>query len=432
MPRVFISYRRDDSPGMAGRLYDRLEARFGRESVFMDIDAIPLGVDFRDYLQNAVGQCDVLLAVIGRNWCKRTGEGARRLDDPKDFVRIEIEAALARGIPVIPVLIDKVTMPAESELPVAVAGLAYCNAIVVDHGLDFRVHADRLIGGIERLMQQRATPAPRPTVPRLVAVEPAPAPVPDEPAKLLTNTIGMKLVLVPSGVFLMGSPDSDEDAQAIEKPQHRVQITRPFYLGASAVTQGQYRVVTGESPSRFKGSDDLPVEQVSWNDAVGFCNKLSEREGVTPYYQSGMASPPGAEGYRLPTEAEWEYACRGGSATRFSFGDDESSLGEYAWFRGNSGNRTHPVGQKRPNAFGLYDMHGNVWEWCWDGCEENYYGKSPGADPLGPSQAAYGVFRGGGWNYYPRDCRSAYRNWGTPEFRYYYVGFRVARVQSGR
>jgi formylglycine-generating enzyme required for sulfatase activity len=430
MARIFISYRRDDSAGMAGRLYDRLEAGFGRDNIFMDIDAIPLGVDFRDYLQSAVGQCDVLLAVIGRNWFGRTAEGVRRLDDPKDFVRIEIEAALVRGIPVIPVLIDKVPMPAESELPSSVASLAYRNAIMVDHGRDFHGHVDRLIRGIEWLVQRGATPTPKPVAPRPAVVEPVPAP--DDPAQPITNTIGMKLVLIPSGVFLMGSPDSDQHAFDIEKPQHRVRITQPFYLGVYEVTQGQYRVVTSESPSYFKGSDDLPVERVSWNDAVAFCNKLSAREGLKPYYQTGTGLPTGGDGYRLPTEAEWEYACRAGSTTRFSFGDEEASLGEYAWFDGNSDKKTHPVGQKRPNAFGLYDMHGNVWEWCWDGYEENYYANSPGADPVGPSQAADRVVRGGSWGSDPLLCRAALRNRFTPGGRYGDLGFRVARVQSGR
>ena len=197
----------------------------------------------------------------------------------------------------------------------------------------------------------------------------------------------------------MGSPDSDKVAQDDEKPQHRVRITRPFYLGATEVTQGQYRAVTGQSPSYFKGSDDLPVEQVSWNDAIAFCDKLSELE---------KGSLGGAR-YRLPTEAEWEYACRGGSTTRYSFGDDAARLGEFAWYNGNSDGKTHPVGQKRPNAWGLYDMHGNVWEWCQDGYEKDYYGHSPDADPLGPSQASARVIRGGGWRFFPQHARSASR-----------------------
>ena len=216
-----------------------------------------------------------------------------------------------------------------------------------------------------------------------------------------------------------------------------MRITRPFYLGATEVTQGQYRAVTGQSPSHFKGSDDLPVEQVSWLDAVNFCNALSRAEGLPLFYRvdgPNVAVPDwkGA-GYRLPTEAEWEYACRAKNPARYSFGDDPAGLGEYAWFGGNSGNQTHPVGQKRPNAFGLFDMHGNVWEWCSDGYQGDFYARSPVDDPVCPFEgAASRVLRGGSWFSIPRYCRSAYRDGFTPAYRDNDLGFRVARVQSGR
>jgi serine/threonine protein kinase/formylglycine-generating enzyme required for sulfatase activity len=235
--------------------------------------------------------------------------------------------------------------------------------------------------------------------------------------KEITNSIGMKFVLIPAGEFVMGAPDSDPYAGNEEKPQHRVRITRPFYLGVTEVTQGQYRAVTSANPSRFKGSDDLPVEQVSWEDAIAFCDKLSANEGLS---------------YRLPTEAEWEYACRAGGTTTFNSGDDYASLGEVAWYKGNSGNKTHPVGHLRPNAWGLFDMHGNVHEWCRDWYAEAYYGNSSGADPLGPSEGAKRASRGGSWDNFPRYARSALR-WGdSPAYRYYGVGFRVARVQTSR
>jgi formylglycine-generating enzyme required for sulfatase activity len=243
----------------------------------------------------------------------------------------------------------------------------------------------------------------------------------------MTNSIGMTLALVPAGEFLMGSPDSDMAAPEDEKPQHLVRITRPFYLGIHQVTQGQYRKVTGTNPSYFEGSDDLPVESVSWGDAVAFCNKLSALEGLKPYYDLDSGTHLGGEGYRLPTEAEWEHAARAGSTTRFSFGAGEASLGEYAWFIGNAQDRTHPVGQKQPNAFGLHDMHGNVWEWCWDGFDASYYGRSPGADPLGPTGAATRAHRGGSWADGEWYLRSADRGGSTPESRDDDVGFRVAR-----
>jgi formylglycine-generating enzyme required for sulfatase activity len=187
---------------------------------------------------------------------------------------------------------------------------------------------------------------------------------------------------------------------------------------------GQYRAVTGANPSYFKGPNDLPVEQVSWEEAGAFCGKLNALEKE----QLGDAR------YRLPTEAEWEYACRAGTETRFGFGDADAHLGEYAWFRRNSDGETHPVGQKQPNAWGLYDMHGNVWEWCWDWYDKEYYATLPAsaANPQGSSGAADRVVRGGSWFDFPRYCRAADRGRNTPGFRSFDVGFRVARVRSSR
>ena len=171
----------------------------------------------------------------------------------------------------------------------------------------------------------------------------------------ITNSIGMKLKLIPAGEFMMGSQEVG--------PQHKVRITKPFYLGVYEVTQAEYEEVMGKNPSWFSkgggGAEEVPgedtsgypVEQVSWEDAVEFCKKLSAKEGKT---------------YRLPTEAEWEYACRAGTTTRFSFGNDGESLAGYAWYSDNSDVKTHSVGEKKPNAWRLHDMHGNVWEWCAD------------------------------------------------------------------
>ncbi len=266
-------------------------------------------------------------------------------------------------------------------------------------------------------------PAIKPKSPVVAASDPS--------SRSITNTIGMKLVLIPDGKFLMGSPEGEGDGN--EHPPHEIRITRPYYLGAYEVTQGQYKAVMGGNPSHFKGSDELPVETVSWLDAVRFCNNLSEREGRKSCYriEGGKVTIAGGDGYRLPTEAEWEYACRAGKTTRFSFSNDENALGQYAWYFANSDRRTHPVGEKRPNASGLYDMHGNVGEWCWDWFDHGYYKQSPVLDPQGPERAASRVFRGGSWNDDARLTRSA--------FRYRYVpgnqlssglGFRVARVQS--
>ncbi|MCY2993224.1 MAG: SUMF1/EgtB/PvdO family nonheme iron enzyme [Planctomycetota bacterium] len=248
-----------------------------------------------------------------------------------------------------------------------------------------------------------------------------PTPAKEEPALRfgIINSLGMKLVLIPSGEFLMGSPDSIAEADAKEKPQHRVQITRPFYLGVYEVTQAQYQKVVGSNPSHFKG-DSLPVETVSWEDAVAFCKRLSE---VAEERLAGRT-------YRLPTEAEWEYACRTGSTSKYSFGESEAELEKYAWYDKNSGKRTHPVGANQANVWGLYDMLGNVWEWCQDGYGP--YEAGPVTDPSGPGSASYRVDRGGSWINTSAFCRAAYRYWSSPSFRCDSLGFRLAAVQSPR
>ncbi len=247
--------------------------------------------------------------------------------------------------------------------------------------------------------------------------------------KVITNSIGMKLALIPAGEFLMGSPDLDKDADVNEKPQHRVRIAKPFYLGVYPVTQSEYERVMGENPSWFcksgtgKGkigqqdTSQFPVEHVLWKSAVEFCKRLSKKEN---------------EEYRLPTEAQQEYAGRAGSTTMWCYGDKESVLGKYAWFDGNAGRRTHPVGQKKPNAWGLYDMHGNVWEWCSDWYAEDYYRISPPEDPTGAATDSGRVIRGGCWLNPAEGCRSAYRINRSPGFRAGSLGFRVTRVPADK
>jgi formylglycine-generating enzyme required for sulfatase activity len=480
--KIFVSYRREDSRDKTDRICDHLAPHFGTENVFQDVDnQIPLGRDFRNVLSERVAQCDVFLAVIGDAWLSMTGpDGTRRLDEPGDYVRIEIEAALARDIPVIPILVGRNSVPRANELPESLQKLAYRQAIPVRPNPDFHHDMERLVRGIKSTVSappvptsekppgaapnqppppakvERA-PEPVPAAPPVAtpekppeaalnqppppakverAAEPVPAAAPEVASKETTNSTGMKLVLIPAGEFLMGSPDSDPDAEADEKPRHRVRITRPFYIGATEVTQGQYQAVTGANPSHSKVSDDLPVENVTWFDAINFCNALSRREGLPPLYRVQRKTVEvldrNGPGYRLPTEAEWEYACRAGSMTRYSFGDDAARRRDYAWFDGNSNDKTHPVGQKRPNAWGLYDMHGNVWEWCWDAYEAGYYKRSPGADPLCSSQAGSPVIRGGGRADNLLFCRSAVRGRNAPDARVITLGFRVARVGSGR
>ena len=299
--------------------------------------------------------------------------------------------------------------------------LAYRHGLSVRPDPDFHNDVDRLIRGIKdvvsKLTRCRLGRAAIPSLARPGGSAEAPGRHRPGRAKSITNSIGMKLVLIPAGEFLMGSPDSRPGCWAWREASapgkyHAAVLPGGDRGDAGSVPNG---AVTGQSPSYFTGSDDLPVENVCWDDAIAFCKKLTELENE----QFGSAR------YRLPTEAEWEYACRAGSKTRYSFGDDPASLGEFAWYGRNSDGRTHPVGQKRPNAFELHDMHGNVWEWCQDGYNESYYGQSPGADPPGPSQAAFRVFRGGSWYGSPLIARSAIQGRifaGGPERRHGFPG----------
>lgn len=268
--------------------------------------------------------------------------------------------------------------------------------------------------------------APKPTSP--AEAKPAAAPLQRE----WTNTIGMKLVRIEPGEFLMGSSDLVSVALTYEKPQHRVQIGKGFSLGAREVTQGQYQEVMGQNPSSFKESNELPVESLSWLEAVYFCNRLSEREHRPTYYRINgeEVAIEGGSGYRLPTEAEWEYAARAGTKSIYPFGEDQRSLGEYEWYDANSEKKSHAGGGKRPNGWGLYDMLGNVLEWCGDWFDAKYYTISPVADPPGPAQGSLRCIRGASWSDVGNDCRPAYRGASKPGSRFSNLGFRVAAGQE--
>ncbi|MEZ4599559.1 MAG: SUMF1/EgtB/PvdO family nonheme iron enzyme [Syntrophotaleaceae bacterium] len=220
---------------------------------------------------------------------------------------------------------------------------------------------------------------------------------------------GMEFVWVPGGCFQMGSTDGDSD----EKPVHEVCLDG-FWMGKTEVTQGQWGKIMGSNPSRFKNGDNYPVEQVSWNDARDYIRKLGSRSGKT---------------FRLPTEAEWEYAARsGGKAEKYAGG---SNLDAVAWYDDNSGGKTHPVAQKRSNGLGLYDMSGNVWEWCHDWFDSSYYRNSPRNNPQGPTSGSDRVYRGGGWRSIAWYCRSAFRGRYEPGLRYGGLGFRLV-LRSGQ
>jgi formylglycine-generating enzyme required for sulfatase activity len=250
-----------------------------------------------------------------------------------------------------------------------------------------------------------------------------------EAREAYTNSIGMEFVLIPAGRFLMGSPDSDREARAFEKPQHEVSISRPFHLGRHEVTQAQWEAVMGSNPYTLDRSNpyyNLPgmaqritrpdhPATVSWNDAQEFIARLNEREG--------------GNRYRLPTEAEWEYAARAGTTTAYSFGDNEADLGRHAWYGEDfTTGGTHPVGRKASNPWGLYDIHGNAWEWVQDWFDPSYYARSPAVDPTGPAQGSERVVRGGSWHTTATSWRTAFRRDYDPDYRGISIGFRLLRT----
>ena len=248
---------------------------------------------------------------------------------------------------------------------------------------------------------------------------------PAEP-KPVTTQSGVAMMLLPGGTFTMG-----DEAGEVDEPPHKVTVS-PFCIDVTEVTQAEYERVTGTNPSKVQGKEN-PVEQVRWSDAVRYCNERSRLEGLDPAYDlATWTCRFETNGYRLPTEAEWEYAARAGSTTTYSFGTDQAGLKQYAWFKTTAAGKPHPVRQRKPNAWGLYDMHGNVWEWCNDFYKVDYYLESPEKDPKGPDLGEKKVLRGGCWNSRPDSCRSAFRYNENPAyadacFGYDIYGFRCVR-----
>ena len=465
MPKIFISYRRSDSEDVTGRIYDRLVAHFGDDAIFKDVDDIPFGADFRDYLNESLDQCQVVLAVIGNTWLTAgDGQGKRRLDNPADWVRLELEEALKRKtMLVVPLLVSRASLPRADDLPQSMANLAYRNSAQARPDPDFHKDMSRLIGQLEQYFGRLSQPAAPPTTTPPV-VKPANPTFSFEivtitgvekgllglgAAKVITsrrqaqaeylrenlgNGTTLDLVTISGGTFTMGSPAGEEgrdwygdfdDALKgvnVEGPQHQVKIP-PFLMGKYPVTQAQWQAVAAlpkverdlkADPASFKG-DNRPVEQVSWDDAVEFCQRLSKHTGRK---------------YRLPSEAEWEYACRAGTTTPFHFGSTITT--DVANYRGTDWEykgKTHPgsygqgpkgeyrqqttdVGSFSANAFGLYDMHGNVWEWCLDHWHNTYDGApTDGSAWLSSGESNLRLLRGGSWYVSPWDCRSAFRYW---------------------
>ncbi len=263
--------------------------------------------------------------------------------------------------------------------------------------------------------------------------------------------------LIEAGTFAMGSPEDELGRDPMEGPQHEVTLTRAFYMKVTEVTQAEWVALMGENYSSFEGCDDCPVETVGWYAALVYANARSKVEGLAPcYILDECQGTPGrgmfcntvavdapndnvyaCEGYRLPTEAEWEYAYRAGTSTAFYNGPiaepscaGDANLDAIGWYCGNAGGQTHPVAQKAPNAWGLYDMAGNVWEWCWDRYTFDYYDKSPPTDPLGPDTGSDRIIRGGSWDTPAVSARAAHRRSASPNTAYFTYGFRLVRTAN--
>jgi len=586
-PKIFLSYRREDSAFQTTAIHEKLVDAFGNERVFMDFDSIAPGRDFRARLQLAISQCDVCLAVIGEHWLDAQKDGRRRLDDPRDFVRIEIESALSRDIPVIPLLLGSAVVPAPESLPESLRELSYRNALAIRPGRDFKndiqalvsqiqslpaspegsaqlgesipqvepppaekstplahpsaagaedraikqyyirqgtnisgpltsralkeLAASRMLGPDDEVSQDRTVwtvarkvrglrfdlespklteslsgehpvtaleAAPPATPPQSSPAEPAgigsqtvappadrpvqvppwvmaakarlqtpssstgalPVPCQPQPAKprmrttwqvgdsRQDNVLAMKFMGCPPGKFQMGSPPS-ELGRETDEDQVSVTLSAGFWLGKFPVTQGEWERLMRTSPWKgkvfVKEGSDYPATYINWDEANEFAERLNRQER-----KAGRLADDWS--YALPTEAQWEYACRAETTSRFSFGDVDAQLNGFAWFAANTSavgeEFAHRVGRKQQNAWGLSDMHGNVWEWCRDMRVEKLPG---GNDPQVVVGGTERVCRGGGWLSDASNCRSAIRFGYSPVHRSFNLGFRIALSPSG-
>jgi formylglycine-generating enzyme required for sulfatase activity len=391
MSDIFLSYANDDLARIHPLVHFLAQQGW---SVWWD-RTIPLGKQYDQVIDEALKAARCVVVV----WSQASVAS--------DWVREEAGEGKDKRI-LVPVMIDADIRP-----PLGFRLLQ--TALLLDWS-DTASHPEfaRLVQAISVLLgpqPRQAAPGPAPVLP----IRPPPSasttepstPASDRPPRIV-NSLRMTFALVPAGEFRMGSTDGRDNAQ----PRHTVRISQPFYLGVHTVTQGQWEAVMGNNPSQFKGDSNRPAETVSWEDVQAFIDRLNAREGHTRY--------------RLPTEAEWEYAARASSTTVYCFGDDPRQLGECAWYGKNAYSQTHPVGTLQPNAWGLYDMHGNVWEWVQD-----WYGKYTAdtvTDPPGPASGLNRVVRGGSWDNGARGCRSSFRFYDAPGSRRGGLGFRLLRT----
>jgi formylglycine-generating enzyme required for sulfatase activity len=442
--KVFISYRRDDAGHAAGRVHDRLEREFGADLLFIDVDAIPLGVNFTKVLRDEVAKCDVLLALIGPNWLNiRDEEGNRRLDNRADFLRIEIATALQRDIPVIPILLDGARMPKANQLPKDLKELSKRNGLDIRHA-SFRSDMDNLIRGLKGTPGAGRASPPVPALEERLRsegrikvdamfIEGAPSgwfkPGAGKTEWFKDHEAGPEMVVVPAGKFTMGSPPTEEERYAERETQIPVEIAHPFAVGKFAVTFDQWDACVAEGGcNEYRPNDEgwgrgnRPVINMSWDYASAYAKWLSRKTGKT---------------YRLLSEAEREYVTRAGTTTPFWWGSSISPKqanydGNYTYGGGTKGEyrgQTVPVDSFEANPWGLFNVHGNVWEWCEDCWHDNYVGAPvDGSAWLQGGDENPRVVRGGSWGNMPPSLRAASRRVGSSVYRGNDVGFRLART----
>ena len=387
----------------------------------MDVDAnIPAGEDFVEFIDKRVRDCDALIALMGKRWLTSRKGRQRRLDDPLDFVRLEIETALKQRVRVVPVLLEGASMARADQLPDALAILPRRQAIEIAHQR-FDEDVKRLIASLDRLVKPSKAGTLVSADSTATHVESAPVVAAQEPAIVKLGTVdtnpkdGLEYVWIPPGMFQMGAVKGDDKAREDEKPRHPVTISKGLWLAKTPVTVAAYKrfarfaeETRAEMPDAPEFNPDWqkehhPIVGVHWDEAVAYCQWA---------------------GGRLPTEAEWEYAARGGKGgLLYPWGNEISEMN--ANYYPSDG--TSAVGSYPANGFGLCDMAGNVREWCSDWFIKNYYSHSPGKDPQGPSSGMTRVLRGGAWNYIPRDLRASGRVGYPPGGRNVGFGFRCAR-----
>jgi formylglycine-generating enzyme required for sulfatase activity len=447
MPNVFISYRREDASGYAQAVYGQLERFLRRDQIFMDVDTIPPGVDFVSNIEQAVAECDVLIALIGKRWMGERENGPPRIHDPEDFVHLEIAAALARDIRVIPVLVDGASMPSKDQLPRTLQPLVRRNALELSN-TRFRYDLDRVSEAVRKtIVPARVTikadkqwprkmwPGGLPTLLIVLGIvvglwfkwgeDKQTEKASLSPRKVFRDRLriggeGPEMVVISAGTFQMGDLQGSGNKDA--KPVHFVRNQKPIAVGLYEVTFEDYdrfAKATGRklSDDNGWGRGRRPVVKISWKDATDYSEWLSEQTGKR---------------YRLPTEAEWEYAARAGTQTEYWWGNDLIKGMANCDGCGSQWDNTQTasVGSFKPNKFGLYETAGNVWEWVQDCWHENYTGAPiDGSAWLEASGGNCGqrVMRGGSWYSEPVYLRSSYRGGSTADYRGTNIGFRLAR-----